>query len=63
MPLTEKQVRENDRARQLVVDILHREIRLVARPDPDEDEAEWTWMVKPGNLEHCAKLIVKQLYS
>lgn len=50
----------DERATQAVIDILKRELRLVPRPDFEESE---TWMVKPGNLEHCAKLIVQNLYS
>lgn len=50
----------DEAARKMVVEILERELRLVARPDFADSE---TWMVKPGCIEHCAKLIVQSLYS
>ena len=43
-----------------IVRILRRELLLVARPDYEETE---TWMVKDGNIEHCAKLIVSSLFG
>lgn len=41
---------------QQVLEILKREIRLVCK-HANPDDCECIWMVKPGNLEHCAKLI------
>lgn len=59
MPTAEE---DNLRGEMSVLDILRREIRLVCK-HANPDDCECVWMVKPGNLEHCAKLIVKQLYS
>jgi len=61
MPTTEE---SNERALKIITDILHKEIRLVAiAEDDDDDEKYWLWRVKPGNIERCAKLIVQQLYN
>lgn len=51
---------EKDSWKAAVVAILQAELRLVARPDYDETE---TWMVKPGNIEHCAGLIVDAIFD
>jgi hypothetical protein len=51
---------DDEREERMVLEILKHEIRLVARPDYEETE---TWMVKPGCLERCAKLIVETLRS
>ena len=59
MPTSEE---VDEKARADVIYILRKEIRLVCK-HANPDDCECVWMVKPGNLEHCAELIVKQLYS
>lgn len=39
-----------------VLEILKREIILTCHRE-NPDDCECVWKVKPGNLEHCAKLI------
>jgi hypothetical protein len=50
---------------EIIVEILKRELRFVCKA---EDVCErcgldlgGTWMVKPGNIEHCAKVLVEKL--
>jgi hypothetical protein len=46
-----------------IIEVLKRELRLVSQGGDTCAECgealDETWMVKPGNIEHCAKLIAE----